>query len=67
MKSMDLIMLFDFMQVQNSIRKYPTKNEYFSKHIQITTIHLLQKQKLMPNNYSEQKINMSNFFTSYRA
>jgi hypothetical protein len=58
---MSLSMLFDFMQGLNSIRKHPTKIEYFSKHILFTTIYLLKKQKLNPNKYSEQEINMSNF------
>jgi hypothetical protein len=58
---MSLSILFDFMQGLNSIRKHPTKIEYFSKHILFTTIYLLKKQKLNPNKYSEQEINMSNF------
>jgi hypothetical protein len=58
---MSLSMLFDFMQGLNSIRKHPTKIEYFSKYILFTTIYLLKKQKLNPNKYSEQEINMSNF------
>jgi hypothetical protein len=50
---MNLTMLFDFMQVLNSIRKHPTKNEYFPEHILFTTVYLLQKQKLNHRNYSE--------------
>jgi hypothetical protein len=42
---MNLIMLSDFMQVQNSIRKYPTKNEYFPRHILFTKIYLMYEQK----------------------
>jgi hypothetical protein len=42
-----LIMLSDIMHVLNSIRKYPTKNEYFLKHILFTIIYLLQKQICM--------------------
>jgi hypothetical protein len=42
----------DFMQVLNSIKEHSTKNEYFLKHIQFTTIYLLQEQKLNPNKYS---------------
>jgi hypothetical protein len=54
----------DFIQVLNSIRKYYTKNQYFTKHILFTTIYLLHVQKLNPNKYSMQEINMSNFCTS---
>jgi hypothetical protein len=46
---MNLIMLLDFMLVQNSIRKPPAENEYFPRHILFTTIYLLQRQKLHPN------------------
>jgi hypothetical protein len=38
---MNLIMLSDFMQVLNILRKHPTKNEYFPKHILFTTNYLL--------------------------
>jgi hypothetical protein len=58
---MDLIILSDFMQVLNSIRKHSTKNEDFSKHILFSTIYLLQEQKLKARNYFEQEINMVNF------
>jgi hypothetical protein len=58
---MNLAMLYDFMQVLNSIRKLPTKNDYFTKNIIFTTIYLLQDQKLNHRNYSRQKINISNF------
>jgi hypothetical protein len=51
---MHLIMFSDFMQILNSIRKHPTKNEYFSKHILFTTIYLSQKQLLNHRNYYEQ-------------
>jgi hypothetical protein len=54
-------MLSDFMHVLNSIRKYYTKNEHFSKHILFSTIYLLQEQKLNHRNYSEEDINMRNF------
>jgi hypothetical protein len=47
---MSLTILYDFLQVLDSIRKYPTKDEYFTKHIQFTTMYLLQKQKLNHNN-----------------
>jgi hypothetical protein len=58
---MSLNMLSDFMQVLNIKRKHPTKDEYFPKHILITTIYLLQKQKLVHNNYYEQNIKMRYF------
>jgi hypothetical protein len=45
---MHLNMLSDFMQVLNSTRKHPTKNDYFTNHIIFTTIYLLQEQKLNP-------------------
>jgi hypothetical protein len=54
-------MFSDFIQVLNSISNHPTKNEYSSKHILVSTIYLLQEQKLNPRNYFEQEINMSNF------
>jgi hypothetical protein len=38
---MILIMLYDFIQVLNTIRKYSTKNEYFPKHILFFTIYIL--------------------------
>jgi hypothetical protein len=38
---MNLIMLSDFMQVLNILRKHPTKNEYFPMHILFTIIYLL--------------------------
>jgi hypothetical protein len=43
---MSLNKFFDFMQVLNSLRKHPTKNEYFYKHILFSTIYLLQEQML---------------------
>jgi hypothetical protein len=49
---MSLNKFYDFMQVLNSIKEHSTKNEHFPKHIQFTTIYLLQKQKLNPNKYS---------------
>jgi hypothetical protein len=61
---MNLIMLSDFMQVQNSRRKYPTKNEYFPRHILFTKIYLMYEQKLNYRNYSEQEIKMNNFVRS---
>jgi hypothetical protein len=38
-----------------------TQDEYFSQHIQFSTIYLLQEQILNHNNYSGQKINMKYF------
>jgi hypothetical protein len=58
---MNVNMIYDFMQVLNSIRKHPIKNEYFSKHILFSTIYLLQEQKLNIRNYSEQEIIMGSF------
>jgi hypothetical protein len=58
---MNLNKISDFMQVLNSIRKHPTKDEYFPMHILFTTIYLLQEQKLNHRNYSEWEINMDNF------
>jgi hypothetical protein len=58
---MNLSMLSEFMQVLNSRRKHPTKNEYFYRQIIFTTIYLLQEQKLNPRNYSEQELNIRNF------
>jgi hypothetical protein len=46
---MNVIVLPDFIQLLYNKRKHSTKNEYFSKHIQFTTIYLLQKQKLNHN------------------
>jgi hypothetical protein len=55
---MNLIMLFDFVQVRNILRKHPTKNEYFFMHILFTIVYLLQKQILNPRNSSEQALIM---------
>jgi hypothetical protein len=38
---MNVIMLSDFMQVLNSVRKHSTKNEYFPMPILFTTIYLM--------------------------
>jgi hypothetical protein len=46
MRFMILIMLFDFIHVLLSKRKFPTKDEYISKYILFTIIYLLQEQKL---------------------
>jgi hypothetical protein len=61
MHLMSLNKFYDFMQVLNSIRKHPTKNEYFPKHILFTIIYLLQEQILTHRNYSKGEINMSDF------
>jgi hypothetical protein len=50
---MHLTRFSDFIQVLHSKRNTSTKNEYFPKHIQFTTIYLLLEQKLIPNNYYE--------------
>jgi hypothetical protein len=57
---MSLNKSYDFMQDLNSIKKHHTKNRCFPKHILLTIIYLLQKQKLNPNQYSGEEINMSN-------
>jgi hypothetical protein len=61
MQFMDLIMLFDFMPILNSIKKHYTNNEYFYRHIIFNMIYLLQEQKLNPRKYSKKEIIMSNF------
>jgi hypothetical protein len=49
MRLVTLTWFSDVMQVLYSIRKHPTKNEYFPKHILFTTIYLLQKLILNHN------------------
>jgi hypothetical protein len=61
MKIIDLIIIYDFMLVLNSIRNYYTNNEHFSKHTLFSTIYLLQEELLNYRNYFEQEINMINF------
>jgi hypothetical protein len=61
MRLLRITWFYDFIQVLSSIRKHPTKNEYFSKHILFTIIYLAQEQKLNHRNYSEQEINTGNF------
>jgi hypothetical protein len=46
---MNLIILYYFMKILNSIMKHYTKNEYFSMHILFTILYLLEKQKLNHN------------------
>jgi hypothetical protein len=60
MHFMSLNKFSDFMQVQSSIRKHPTKNKHFPMHNLFSTIYLLHEQNLNPNTYFEQEINMSN-------
>jgi hypothetical protein len=52
---MNLIMLFDFIQVLNSKRKHHTNNEYFPMRILFITFYLLQEQELNHRNYCKQK------------
>jgi hypothetical protein len=54
-------MLYNFIQVLNSARDVYTKNYYFSRHISLTTISLLQKERLNPRNYYKQEIIMKLF------
>jgi hypothetical protein len=61
MRLVRLTWFSDFMQVLNIKRKHHTNNEYFPKYILFTTICLLQENKLNPNKYSEQELNMGNF------
>jgi hypothetical protein len=61
MQFVDLIILSDFMQVLNTVRKHYPNNEYFYRHILFTMIYLFQENKLNPTNYSKQEIIMSNF------
>jgi hypothetical protein len=41
---MNLIRVYDFLQVLNIERSYSTEDDYFSKHIYFTTIYLLQNR-----------------------
>jgi hypothetical protein len=61
---MALIILYDFMQVLNSTRKYYTNNKYFPKHTLFSTIYLLQEEILNHRNYFEHELNMNNFIDS---
>jgi hypothetical protein len=58
---MHLILLFDFLQVPYSIRKFYTKKQYFSKHKLFYTNSLLHEMRLNPRNYSKHKIIMEIF------
>jgi hypothetical protein len=64
MHLMSINNLSDFIQVIYSKRTNYAINEYFTKHIQFTTIYLLLRQKSNPKKYSEQKINMEKFVQS---
>jgi hypothetical protein len=56
-----LILLYYFLLILNSAREHPTKNLYFSKHISISTIYLLQEQRLNPKTYYNQELIMEIF------
>jgi hypothetical protein len=51
-----LIMFYDFLQVLHSARKLYTKNQHFSNPKLFSTISLLQKHRLNPENYSRQQL-----------
>jgi hypothetical protein len=55
---MHLILLYDFLQVLYSARKFYTKKQYFPKHKLFYTLSLLQEQRLNPRNYSKQELIM---------
>jgi hypothetical protein len=55
---MHLILLYDFLQVLYSERKFYTKKQYFPKHKLFYAISLLQEQRLNPRNYSKQELIM---------
>jgi hypothetical protein len=50
MQFLNIIMLSNFMQVLNSIRKHYTKNDYFPTYILFSIIYLLKEQKLNTSN-----------------
>jgi hypothetical protein len=54
-------MISGFIQVLNSARNVYTKNHYFSNYQSFSTISLLQKQGLNPENYSKQELIMELF------
>jgi hypothetical protein len=56
-----LIFLPDFLQVLYNIRKFPTKDYYFSKYIQFSTIFLILEQNLKTKNYPRQELIMEIF------
>jgi hypothetical protein len=53
MKCIHLIRFSGFIQVISSVRKFYTKNYYFSMHKLFYTIYLLEEYRLNPNNYSK--------------
>jgi hypothetical protein len=53
---MHLILLYDFLQVLYSERKFYTKKQYFPKHKIFYTRSLLQEQRLNPRNYSNHEL-----------
>jgi hypothetical protein len=53
--------LFAFKHALNSARKFPTKNQYFSKHILFSTIYLFQEHKLNASKYPKKEIIMALF------
>jgi hypothetical protein len=58
---MSLNNFFDFMQVLNSIKKSPTKNECFRMHILFTIIYFLHEQTINQGHYYVHELNMDNF------
>jgi hypothetical protein len=58
---MRLKLLPDFLQVLYSKRKFPTKDYYFSKYIQFSTIYLILEQNLNTRNYPRHELIMEIF------
>jgi hypothetical protein len=56
-----LIFLPDFLQVLYSTRKFLTRDYYFSKYIQFSTIYLILEQNLNASNYPRQELIMEIF------
>jgi hypothetical protein len=56
-----LILLPDFLQVLYNTRKFSTKDFYFSKYIQFSTIYLILEQNLNTRNYPRQELIMEIF------
>jgi hypothetical protein len=55
---MGLKLLPNFVQVLYSTRKIPTKDYYFSKYIQFSTIYLILEQNLNTRNYPKHELIM---------
>jgi hypothetical protein len=53
-----LIFLPDFLQLLYSTRKFATKDYYFSKYIQFSTIYLILQHNLNTRNYPRKKLIM---------